>query len=70
MSHFSHLAFVALSHEMLDTLCLILTRSMLCMRSLEILREIRFMFCCHLLQTAIPSVQNGFSKTNRVRMGW
>jgi hypothetical protein len=54
----------------LDTLYLILTRLMLCMRSLKILKEIMFGFWCHLLLTAIPSVPNGFSKTNRVRMGW
>jgi hypothetical protein len=53
---------------MLDMLYLILTGLMLCMRSLKILKEIRFGFWCHLLLTAIPSVQNGFSKTNKARL--
>jgi hypothetical protein len=65
----TQLVFLLLSPRMLDTLCLILTRSMLCMKILKILKEIRFGFWCHLLQTAIPSVPNGFSKTNKVRMG-
>jgi hypothetical protein len=37
------------------------------MRSLKILKEIRFGFWCHLLLTAIPSVQNGFSNGLVVR---
>jgi hypothetical protein len=47
---------------MFDMLYLILTRLILCMRSLKILKEIRFGFWCHLLLTAISSVQNGFQK--------
>ena len=66
----TQLLLLLLSLEMLDMLYLILTGLMLCMRSLKILKEIRFGFWCHLLLTVIPSVQNGFSKTNRVRMVW
>jgi hypothetical protein len=53
----------------LDTLYLILTRLMLCMRSLKILKEIMFGFWCHLLLTAIPSVPNGFSKNKQSEDG-
>jgi hypothetical protein len=42
-----------LSPEMLDMIYLILTGLMLCMRSLKILKEIRFGFWCHLLLTAM-----------------
>jgi hypothetical protein len=53
---------------MLDMIYLILTGLMLCMRSLKFMKEIRFGFWCHLLLTAIPLVQNGFSKSNKVRV--
>jgi hypothetical protein len=64
------LLLLLVSPEMLDMHYLILTWLILCMRSLKILREIRFGFWYHFLLTAIPSIPNGFSKTNRVRMGW
>jgi hypothetical protein len=55
MSHFAHLVMLfLLSHGMLNVLCMILIRSMLCMRRLKILSEIRFGFWCRLLQIAIP----------------
>jgi hypothetical protein len=66
----TQLLLLLLSPGMLDMLYLIITGLMLCMRSLKILTEIGFGFWCHLLLTAIPSVPNGFSKTNRARMVW
>jgi hypothetical protein len=56
-----------LSPMMLDTLCLIQTRSMPCIGSLKNLRETRFGFWFHLLKTATQLVQSGFSKT---KWGW
>jgi hypothetical protein len=49
---------------MLDMLYLIITVLILCMRSLNILKETRFGFWKHFILTAIPSILNGFSKTN------
>jgi hypothetical protein len=65
----TQLLLLLLSPGMLDTLYLILTRLMLCMRSLKILKEIMFGFWCHLLLTAIPSVPNGFSKNKQSEDG-
>jgi hypothetical protein len=71
ISHFAHSAFVAtleprdVGHALSDPNLL-----MLCTRSLKILKEIKFRFWCHLLLTAIPLVQNGVSKTNKMRMVW
>jgi hypothetical protein len=65
----TRLLLLLLSPEMLDMLYLILTRLMLFMRSLKILKENRFGFWCHLLLTAIPSVPNGFSKTKQSEDG-
>jgi hypothetical protein len=70
LTFLTRLLLLLLSPKMLDMLYLILTRLMLFMRSLKILKENRFGFWCHLLLTTIPSVPNGFSKTNRVRMVW
>jgi hypothetical protein len=61
----TQLLLLLLSPEILDMLYLILTGLMLCMRSLKILKEIRFGFWCHLLLNANPSVQMGFQKQTK-----
>jgi hypothetical protein len=69
ISYFAHSAFVAtfepqdVGHALSDP-----NWVNPCMRSLKFLKEIGFGFRCHLLLTVIPSIPNGFSKTNRVRM--
>jgi hypothetical protein len=71
ISHFAHSTFVAtfeprdVGHALSDPNWVNAMHE-----GLKNLKEIRFGFWCHLLLTAILSVQNGFSKTNRVRMVW
>jgi hypothetical protein len=71
ISHFAHSAFVAtfeprdVGHDLSDPNWVNAMHE-----ELENFERNQVWVWCHLLLTAIPSVQNRFSKTNKVRMVW